>query len=73
MLFTYDIILADPTAVYTYAFHTDLLVGGNIVNVEGFCYFTFTDPNSDIISDICDHLRSQVYILVELSFPRIFK
>ena len=48
-------------------------VRSNVANIEGVCYFIFTCPNSAIISDSCDFVGSQVCILVEFSFPRIFK
>ena len=49
------------------------LVRSNVVNVEGVYYFTFACPNSVIISYSCDGVGSQVCILVEFGFPRIFK
>ena len=62
----------DPTAVYTRVYHT-APQWKSIANVEGVCYFTFTYPNSAIVSDSCDHVGSQVCILVKFSFPHIFK
>ena len=49
------------------------LVQCNDANAEGVCYFDFTCPNNAMISDCCDCIGIQVYILVEFSFPRIFK
>ena len=49
------------------------VVWSNVANVESVCYFTFTCPNSAIISNSCGCVGFQVCILVEFSFPRIFK
>ena len=48
-------------------------VWSNVVYIECVWYFTFMCPNSAIISDSCDCVGFQVCILVEFSFPRIFK
>ena len=48
-------------------------VQSNVENVEGVCNFTFLGPKSAIISDSYDHKGTQICILIEFSFPCIFK
>ena len=79
VLFIYGIVSADHTAVYTYVCHTSplwkskLLVKSNFANVEGVWDFIFIDPNIAVISESFDHVRTKICILIESSFPLIFK
>ena len=43
-------------------------VSSNVVNVEDVSDFTFTSPNSAIISDSCEYVGTQIRILVEFGF-----
>ena len=49
------------------------LVQSNVANVEGVYEFTFVSSCSAIISNSSDYIGSQIGILVEFSFPCIFK
>ena len=80
MLFNYDIIFNwSCSCVYLCISYCPImeehlfLVQSNAVNIESVWYFTFTCPNSAIISDSCDCLGTQICILVEFSFPCVFK
>ena len=50
-----------------------LFLRKNVANVKGVSDFTFTGPNSAIITDSYDYVETQIYIMVQLYFPRIFK
>ena len=45
----------------------------NAANNKGVYNFAFVGPNSAVISDSCDYIGTQIYVLVELCFPYIFK
>ena len=48
------------------------LVQSNAANAKDVWDFTFIRPISDIISDICDSIVSQIRVMVEFDLPSIF-
>ena len=47
------------------------LVRGKIIDVEDVHASTFAGPNSAIISDSCNYVRTCIGILIELGFPLV--